>query len=103
MQTKALMNETRIRVYTNGGYAKNMIKSIKAAERREFHLRWAKLHSRALKIKPSAYESEIHPLHKSKIYSTDISRLHRANAYGKITYFLTYPLPERRMDEQWKT
>lgn len=33
MQTKALMNETRIRVYTNGGYAKNMIKSIKAAER----------------------------------------------------------------------
>lgn len=34
MQTKeTLMNETRIRVYANGGYAKNMIKSIKAVER----------------------------------------------------------------------
>lgn len=66
--------------------------------------------AKPLKIKPSAYESEIHPLHRQKFVqwiSFCEARLRCPKALSERprrgAYFLTYPLPERIKYEQWET
>ena len=90
MQTKiSVKNKARIRAYKNGGYAKNRMRRIKAGR---------------LKIPPEVGEGERNtPIAQIKDLFNRYFAIASSGCLRQKSYFLTYPLPERRKNEQWKS